>query len=230
MKLFSPEIWSEKSVWGLVAANGYVLFGALFLGWDAAAIVILYWAENVIIAAYTILKIPFAHCSSNEDRFLRFGGIPFFVVHYGVFCMVHCFFIMALTKWGSPMVGTPADLVAIALRKGLGWSLAALIVSHGISFVENYIVGKEYLAVGPQQLMTAPYGRVVLLHVTILMGAMPVMALGSPAPLVAILVALKTVVDLWLHRRSHAKLRRKDNRGVSDETGTDFDLHVSDEE
>ena len=56
-------------------------------------------------------------------------------------------------------------------------------------------------------LKAAPYGRVVILHVAIMAGAMPVLALGSPAPLLVALIAMKTVVDIVMHQRSHAKLR-----------------------
>jgi hypothetical protein len=49
--------FSRPSVVALLAANVVPLLGALFLGWSTFAIVVLYWAENVIIGAINVLKM-----------------------------------------------------------------------------------------------------------------------------------------------------------------------------
>jgi len=43
----------------------------------------------------------------------------------------------------------------------------------------------------------------------IIAGAAPVMMLGSPVPMVAILIVLKTILDIHMHVRSHARLTAK---------------------
>jgi hypothetical protein len=53
--------------------------------------------------------------------------------------------------------------------------------------------------------MALPYGRISVLHLTIIFGAMAIQALDEPLRLLAILVAIKTLVDLALHRREHLK-------------------------
>jgi hypothetical protein len=47
--------------------------------------------------------------------------------------------------------------------------------------------------------MLAPYGRVVIMHLTVLLGAFGTLLFGSPAFLVALLVLLKTGVDVAFH-------------------------------
>ena len=86
---------------------------------------------------------------------------------------------------------------------GLAWPLGALIVSHGVSFVQHYLVGKEYASATPEGLMGRSYGRIIVMHVAILASAAFVMVIGSPWPLLVVLVALKTAIDLCLHIRSH---------------------------
>jgi hypothetical protein len=51
--------------------------------------------------------------------------------------------------------------------------------------------------------MFAPYGRVIVLHLTILFGAFVAALLGAPIGVLIILVVLKTAFDLRLHLREH---------------------------
>jgi len=81
----------------------------------------------------------------------------------------------------------------------------ALFVSHGVSFFWNYVARGEYRRTSPVARMFAPYGRMVVLHVTIVLGAMPVLILGSPIGLLLILVVGKTILDLAFHLREHAR-------------------------
>ena len=46
--------------------------------------------------------------------------------------------------------------------------------------------------------MFAPYGRLVVLHLTIIFGALAIIVTGAPAAAIAVLVALKTALDLGL--------------------------------
>jgi hypothetical protein len=78
-----------------------------------------------------------------------------------------------------------------------------LAISHGLSFWWNFLHGGEYRRVTPAGLMFAPYRRLVALHLTIIFGAMAVMFTGAPAAAVAILVGIKTAIDVGLHLAEH---------------------------
>lgn len=54
--------------------------------------------------------------------------------------------------------------------------------------------------------MFAPYGRIVLLHLTILVGCAAVAALGQPVAMLIALVLLKPGMDVSLHLREHQRL------------------------
>jgi len=55
--------------------------------------------------------------------------------------------------------------------------------------------------------MFAPYGRLLILHLTILFGAFVSLAIGSPVGAIVVLVLVKTAIDLGLHVREHAATR-----------------------
>jgi Family of unknown function (DUF6498) len=156
------------------------------------------------------------------------GAVIFFLIHYGLFWFVHGVFVFSLTAFapfadrglgdgtfqpvipdglggvfpGPAETGLPAaargpDLSAVA------WAAIGLAISHGASFVFNYLGRREYLRVSPGRQMFAPYGRLVILHLAILFGAFVSIAIGSPIGALIVLVVLKTIVDLTLHLREH---------------------------
>ena len=59
------------------------------------------------------------------------------------------------------------------------------------------------------QLMAAPYGRIVVLHIAILFGAFATMAFGNSVFLLILLIIGKIIIDAKLHLRSHSKIAVK---------------------
>jgi uncharacterized membrane-anchored protein len=87
------------------------------------------------------------------------------------------------------------------------WAALGLLLSHLYSFATNFIGKGEYRRTAAPMLMAAPYGRIVILHIAIIFGAFATMTLGSPVPLLALLVIGKIILDLKMHLRSHRKLQ-----------------------
>ena len=166
--------------------------------------------------------IPSANRLAGDGPAARVGLVLFFLAHYGIFWLVHGVFVLTLTTFAGQMVepsfpgpAFPPDVLpgqvdalgrAVAAGPDLSavaWGALALAISHGTSFVVNFLGRREYLAVSPLRQMAAPYGRVVILHLAILLGAFVSLAIGSPIGAVIVLVILKTAVDLALHVRDH---------------------------
>lgn len=209
------------SIVALTVANLVPLVGVLFLGWDAAAIVLLYWIENLIVGFFNILRMLLVKVESRSKLLQKLFMIPFFCVHFGGFCAVHGFFLLAFFKIGSPDEAmAPNDvwlgpfiflqlLYSVVMQlwhsrpSGLEWPAVGLFVSHGISFITNFINGQQYLAQKMGDIMMRPYKRIVLMHVAIIVGGLLVMKLGSPVALLCVLIFLKIGMDIWLHAKSH---------------------------
>ena len=85
--------------------------------------------------------------------------------------------------------------------------VANAIPVWGVSFVQNYLLKREYATAKPDKLIGSPYGRVVAIHIAILAGGFLTMAIGFPAPMLVVLVVLKTVLDVSLHNREHKKAK-----------------------
>jgi hypothetical protein len=218
----SKKEWLDLPLIVLLTANAIPLFGVLFLGWDAFYIVLLYWTENIVIGFYNVLKMVFAAVPHPIAHLGKLFLIPFFIVHYGGFTAVHGFFVLALFHkdgQGPPMDGMnwPCFLVFVQmLFNVIGYmysvippqvklAVLALFVSHGVSFVQNYLLRREYATAKPDKLMGSPYRRVVVMHIAILAGGFLTMTVGSPAALLVVLIVLKTILDINLHNREHKK-------------------------
>jgi hypothetical protein len=129
---------------------------------------------------------------------------PFFVFHYGLFWLVHGVFVFAFFGFG---LFAEADAGAGISTSGLLVASVALALSHFLSYRTNYIGREEYRRVSPSGQMMSVYGRVVVLHLTILFGGAAISFLGHPAAAMAVMVLVKTVIDLGLHLREHGALR-----------------------
>jgi hypothetical protein len=209
------------SLAALIGANLIPFIGIFFFHWDVSYIVLLYWIENLVAAFYNILKLAFLKIDSSTEKVGKLFLIPFFCIHYGGFCAVHGFFLIHFfkigdgsapfensTEWWGPLIFIQL-LYSVFARiwasrpPEMIWAVIGLFISHGVSFVENYILGQEYKTGSLKKLMHQPYKRIIVMHIAILAGGIFVMQLDSPMPLLIALVLLKIFFDLHLHKKSH---------------------------
>ena len=181
----------------LVLANLFPLAGVFLLDWQVIDILLLYWAENVVIGIVNVLRMAVRRTAK------RLFLIPFFCVHYGMFCFGHLSAVIAL--FGDEE-GIAANWQALfdlpfteLMRSPLLAGVAAIFVSHLFSFFSNFIGRGEYRRTDIRALMQRPYGRIIALHVAIIIGAALVDWLGSPVMMLVVLVVAKIAMDLRLH-------------------------------
>jgi hypothetical protein len=192
----------------LVAANCIPLIGVLAGDWTVFSIVLLYWCENVIVGAFNVLRL----IACRPDNPVVWVGkaflVPFFMVHYGGFTTVHGALVMAMFSGRTAGIDPthPTGILAAIREQDIGYAVLALALSHGVSFVHNFLLGGEFRRVSPAELMMRPYARVMVLHLTILAGGFLVLALHSPLPALVMLIALKTAIDLGAHVTERKKL------------------------
>jgi hypothetical protein len=211
---YDPATASRQrlSWYALLAANLAPLIGVFVFGWEARDLLVLYWAENLVVGMYAVLRMATAPGPTKAKVLL----IPFFILHFGTFTAVHGAFVgflafgpMSVSSSLDPATSFWAGLTAVVVP------FLGLVLSHGVSFVTNYLLGGERQRTNVAFEMFRPYGRVVVMHVTLLVGFCLVFAVSAMGvyPGVAsryvptlVLIALKTVIDTKFHRRSHAKL------------------------
>ena len=205
---------SKGAIAALVIFNLMPIFGALFFDWDISSVLILYWLENLIIGFYTLLKIASAQGAPHQPIISHISGKTkklyskkayffFFIFIYGIFTAVHGGLVITFFRQGhlSPWEIGPA--------------LLGLFLSHGISYRNNFIQKGEYLTASPDRQMLAPFKRVMVMHITVLIGGFLAGAAGAvnqiagkpiidaALPALLILVAIKIIIDLLSHLYEH---------------------------
>ena len=221
----------RPSAYALIFANLLPAAGVMLFDWNVVSILLLYWAESVVIGIMNVLRLV---CCQTDDILQGFplpGGrslpdgmsaamsnsipkgygrrfkifmVPFFMVHYGGFCFGHLSLLLVFSSDGLAPLGIasstldpwePSFLIAVA----------AIFFSHLLSFFTNYIGNDEYKRASLILLMFRPYGRIITMQFAILFGAAFVLFLGSPLPMLLILIAVKIVMDLRLHGKERVK-------------------------
>lgn len=210
-----PDDQPTDSVLVLIAANLIPLFGVIFWDWDVFYILLLFWLENGVIGVYNVFRMALAQSDLKKlpaealeklpilPILQKFFMICFFLMHYFGFMFGHGVFLFAFT--GMFEGDRNFDIWNLVLTVLVG--VAGLFVSHGYSFFRNYVKGKEYERVTVQQQMNKPYSRIIIMHITIVVGAAIALQFKDSAFLVAVLVVLKIGVDVYFHLRERRKYR-----------------------
>lgn len=191
-----------ESTLALIAANLVPLAGVLLWGWSVGDLMVLFWAESAVVAFYALARMAVV------ARWLAIPAGVFFLAHFGAFMAIHFliiyeFFVRGLAATG----GEPPAYEALAgVFTPLWPALLALFVSHGVSFVANFLGRGEHRAARLAQLAAAPYNRVVLMQLTLIFGGWGAMLLHDARPALALLVGLKVAADLYSHRRERGAL------------------------
>jgi hypothetical protein len=225
----------------LIAANWLPVFGVLYWGWDVFVLLVLYWLETAVIGVWTIARLAVAPRGSMGP--LLVDGRPtdspialtaFFLVHSGMFMGGHMLFLWVLFsgKWAREIHGLGDFFGKLVIGTGLWIPLLVLFVVRGVSFLFHELKPESIQKLErslrlPTAAATPPpaspdamsiigafYGRIVIMQVTIILGAFLAAAVGSIAPLI-IMVTLKTCVDVALHLALDFRHAPKVSRALS---------------
>jgi len=189
--LFKRETYSFAVII-LILGNLIPLIGAYIFGWSPASILALYWMETVIIGLLNVVKIISTEASRGEKIFLSI----FFTLHFGGFCAGHAVFLGSL--FGM------SDVIKSLTEFGpLFWTGLSFLVTHLISLLINFYGKGEYKARNANTQMFMPYGRIIILHVVIILSGFLSFIFGGMAGVI-LLVAIKIIADIGAHVASHA--------------------------
>ncbi len=193
-----------ESTRSLVAANVLTVILAIVFKWPLATLMLPYWVQSIVIGYYSRRRILELRNFSTEG--LKIDGqavtateqtkkstANFFAFHYGFFHFGYLVFL-----W--PLLGKLGrwEWVSVAA------AAISFVWNHRESYRRNVAADREGCPnIGT--LMFLPYGRILPMHFTII--------LGNAANLdgvfaIVLFGALKTAADVLMHKVEHRVLRR----------------------
>jgi hypothetical protein len=197
-----------------IGSAAVIAWGVLVLGWSVFVVMALFWFENVVIGGFNVLRMLVSGARMGGAGIV--GAVfmsAFFTVHYGLFTAVHGVFVVML--FGMPELGREVmngglsgpltQMTERLFTDSEGWlAILAIIAMHAVSFVQWAFATREQ-PTPLKELMGAPYGRMVVLHITLIAGGFLIMSLHAPVLGVLLLLALKLGYDLITLRSSPQK-------------------------
>lgn len=223
IRLIDPLAWRmaarDPLVWLGLAVDLLPVMAVVFLGWRAGPLIVLYWLENGVIGVFAILRMLTVGASKGLMVLIAIFMSGFFAVHYGLFWFVHGIFVLPLaaaSKGGEMLKSTPAPnspvdlgILTSALQSYpyMDYFLLIIVTFAAIVYVVDFIVRGEYQRAALDELMSAPYVRVVVLHVGIFAGAFALLAMGEPAAGVLLLILMHAAWGMYMRIRRYAPVK-----------------------
>lgn len=216
----------------LIAANSIPVIGVTFFNWHPIVLLVIYWAESAIIGIFNLVMM-FISGIIEKGVFSPSGAglaaifCPFFTFHYGLFMLVHGVFIavMYMVVTAGSLSGSgesgfelmrviqiffPAEWTLRGFMESELSAVAALFINHLVSFYMNFIRTKEYNHTTPPDYMVRPYKRIVVMHITIILGFFTIVLSGlKGAGVIIIWVTLKVLADLKMNMGDLDAMQKK---------------------
>jgi len=202
----------------ILTANSIPVIGVIYFKWNPYMILLIYWGESLIIGLFNILKMLISgaiqdHKFSPSGFAAGAGLSAFFTVHYGMFMFVHGIFIVffMFMTFSSVSGGLndpfsaisllfPENMTTIELLESEFSAIAALFISHLVSFYLYFLKTGEYNSTTADFYMMRPYKRIIIMHLTIIFGAFALFISGfKSAVFIIVWIGIKIVSDLKIH-------------------------------
>ena len=203
------------SIISLVIANIIPIIGVIFWNWDIFPLVYIYFLETIVIGLFGFLKIIlaqgvdytieqglvsqillsqfFPRLNSTSSKSSVLISYVICLIFYIGLLFVLCLLVLTPSNFSKPW--EPSYFIAI-----LG-----LIISHSISFWQNYIKNKEYIYAVPYTQMTQPFDRVMVMILVFSVTAFAIYRIDVSILTILALIIIKIIFDIIYHYQEHAR-------------------------
>jgi hypothetical protein len=199
---------------GLVLSNIIAVALAIHSGASVHGLLLLYWAENFVLAAFTLFKIILAGRIPGAAAKLIAGAL--FLVVFANFWEFQADVIRQViglpryheysrADWWGPF----AALQAIASFFSLAWSgadspgfaaLAVLFAAHAFTFGFDYLARSEYRYAHLGVVLREPALWLVIVQGGVIAGALAANLFGGPMLMLWLIAAVKIALELRVRR------------------------------
>jgi hypothetical protein len=150
---------------------------------------------------------PWEDEKPGVQLFFRIFLPVFFIIHYGFFVAIQgniLFGVILEDQLPSMRSGPIGNLIDIARyfcpREHVQTGLLGLLVAYSLHFLQGILWEERHKTDSVLLEFIAPYKRIIIQQVLVIIGTPLVLFTRIPAMLMAVLVLLKSFFDLWAYR------------------------------
>lgn len=214
----------RRNDWIIILSNLVPVFGALFLGWNAVEVFIVYAMETLIAGIFTIIKLLIATFSQGRDDWYngkqrtKVSGlffIFFFILHFGIFAAVQTGIFSGVSGIAPPGKGMLYFFFHWweYINEDIAYMLGTFVISYLARDLFPFLLNKEYKTIPMMILMFQPYGRVLIQQFTVILGSM-FLTFGWGAGFIIVFALVKIFAEVFfsfdeLLNKAAASLKEK---------------------
>jgi phage-related holin len=182
-----------------LAINAVTIYGVFGLHWSVGTAIALYWSENVlrgmvILVLLAVWQLFFRQPDSGGIGTQRKFTIRTFLLFSGALTAAHAVFLAVILGFVIPRMSPAQRFEAGSFQSGLVIILILLVIELLVWLLGANRSSDERV----QRSANAYVRRVVVLHLTIVLGMFGIVLFDRPTVLFASFAALKIVADLTL--------------------------------
>lgn len=221
---------------GVIAVPAFGWFGQ---HWSGATTVVVYWFENVAMCLYVIARIAIHQRLNPKYGHFRYQGsgagdarnatfLSGFALISLVFCAAHGVFLAAILALLT--YNRAPELALIDLNwRSVGWGCLGVFAFLTIEFLTDLSTLRQWSFREIEVTANVGLGRVMVVHMTLLLGFVGIAATDAPSALFTVFVVLKTmaalstVIPQWEPERPPRMLTNLMNRMPNVHPGESFE-------
>jgi len=228
---------------GVIAVPAFGWFG---LHWSGATTVVVYWFENVAMCLFMIARIAVHQRLNPKYGHFRYRGpgtggpttasfLSGFRLVSLAFCAAHGFFLAVILALLIHNRAPQLALIDLDWRS-VGWGCLGVLMFLTLEFLTDLTTLRQWSFRDIEVAANAGLARVMVVHMTLLLGFAGIAATNTPSAFFAVFVVLKslaalsTVIPQWEPEKPPRRLSKLMNRLPNVHPGERFeDFWVKDQ-
>jgi hypothetical protein len=202
VKRHAPQLEQEDQPWhripaarGILIASLIPLFGVFFLRWDLLTALLVFWFDNLLIGLIAGVRIAMSSPHSTNPA----SGHAIWLFAYMAFTLFQAPFMFAFGDIARHEAGLPTPRHMSGWIPLLPWAqlavaAAAVMASRLFELYADFIKPRAYLDGDADR--HVPGGRMMAMHLGLLVAFGAMLITGAPVAGFAVLVAIKLSLDL----------------------------------
>lgn len=190
----------------LLGVTAIPVIGWFAQHWSGATTLLVYWFENVVMCLFVMTRIVLHRRWNPKCGHFRYGArqadgpanqsfLAGFALISLSFCAVHGVFLAAILGLLAHNHAPALQLLGLDWRS-IGWGCLCVLLFLTLDFLLDLVDLRRWSFRELEQTANVGLGRIIVVHLTLLLGFVGIAATDAPSALFGVFVVLKSLAAL----------------------------------